>query len=112
MSLAPNAVPRPVWWKHLTQLGSRDVATSKRLLRRFPHFQRPSVRFPPEAERAIVGKSLLLSDVELRSFQVRAPWSENAAWEYGHDAKMAWRQENSPLLWTCRLYSMGNPNSP
>ena len=95
----PNSVSRPVGWKYLAQLGGTDVALGRKALLKCPHCNSHSARLPPGVEGAIVGKSLILSDVELRPFHIKSPWNEDAAHEHGIEAREAWmRERRTPLL--------------
>ena len=53
-------------WKYLTPPGGLEATTRAKLMQKFPHCRRPAVRIPPGAGGPIVGKSLLMTDVELR----------------------------------------------
>ena len=88
-----NSVSRPVGWRYLAQLGGTEVTIRRKALLKCPHCQCAAVRLPPGIEGAIVGKSLLLTDVELRSFQIKQPWAESTATDHGPEAREAWMRE-------------------
>ena len=92
---SPQSVANPVGWKALLELGPRDVTIATRCLSRCPHCQAPGVRLPLGIEGAIVGKSTLLTDVELMSFSVERPWTREEAELTGNDALRAWEFENA-----------------
>ena len=95
----PNSVSRPVGWGYLTQLGGSEVSINTKLLQRCPHCGSQSTRLPPGVEGIMVGKSLLMTDLELRSFSIKSPWNAKAASDYGPEAREAWRLESgSPPL--------------
>ena len=91
----PNSVSRPVGWEHLVQLGGAGVTIGRRALLKCPHCNAVSVRLPAGVEGAMVGKSLMLSDVELRSFSIKKPWGELTSHEHSVEAREAWMIENS-----------------
>ena len=96
----PNSVSRPFGWQYLSQLGNTEVAINTKMLQRCPHFQTPSVRLPPGVEGTVVGKSLLMTDVQLRSFEIRKPWRDLTATDHGPEAREAWLNEAATPLWT------------
>ena len=89
----PNSDSRPVGWKYLAQLGNTEVAISSKMLQKCPHCQAPAVRLPPGVEGTVVGKSMVMSEVELRSFQVKRPMNQDTAADYGPEAREAWAGE-------------------
>ena len=89
---SPQSLAQPVGWKVLMELGPLEATIANKCLGRCPHCQLPGVRPPLGVEGAIVGRSALLTDGQLREFSVEKPWAELAAREVGPEAHEAWTQ--------------------
>ena len=86
LARSPQSAAHPVGWKSLVELGHREVAISAKCLSRFPHCQTQSVRFAMGIEGAIVGRSSLLTDPELRGFSIEKHWAGESALSLGPEA--------------------------
>ena len=97
---APKTVSQPVGWSDLLKYNSHtNVGIDVKALTKCPTCQAPSIRLPLGVDGALVGRCVIMSDSELRSFAIAKPWAKAAAEECGPDALEAWEGENaSPPL--------------
>ena len=92
---SPQSIAQPVGWKSLLELGPHEATISTKCLGRCPHCQVTGIRLPLGIEGAIVGKSVLLTESELRGFSIEKPWSAQSAQEKGAEAYKAWEYEDT-----------------
>ena len=93
LAKSPQSVAQPVGWKTLLELGPREVTISTKCLSRCPHCQQTGVRLPLGIEGYIVGKSVLMTDPELRSFSIEKQRGEDTARATSDEAHRAWIAE-------------------
>ena len=95
----PSSIARPLGWRHIFEFDSPGSSIDLKSLARCPHCQLPNVRLPEGVYGAIVGRSVLLSDVQLREFKAETPWTREAAAQHGPAALECWEdEENTPPL--------------
>ena len=92
---SPNTSAAPLGWESILSLCPTNVSIDCRSLSRRPHCQLPNLRLPLGVEGALVGRSMLLTDRQLRSFNIKKPRTEQTATALGPDAYDSWSYENS-----------------
>ena len=95
----PSSIARPLGWRHIFEFDSPGSSIDLKSLARCPHCQQPNVRLPEGVYGPIVGRSVLMSDVQLREFKVEKPWTREAAALHSPAALECWEDEaNTPAL--------------
>lgn len=83
LATSPQSVAQPVGWKALLDLRPYETTISVKCLGRCTRCQMSGIRFPLGIEGAIVGRSALMTDHQLREFPTEKPWTEGQAREVG-----------------------------
>ena len=94
LSDSPRTLSQPRGWRNFLQFESHNsVWVGAKVLGRCPTCQATSIRLPLGVEGALVGRSMIPDEAQLRCFRIEKPWAKRAAEEVGQDAVMAWEQE-------------------
>ena len=99
LAQAPQSVSQPIGWKALLELGPHEVDIATKSLVRLPRCQTAGIRFPMGIEGTIVGRSVLLTDPQLRAFSVDRHWGAQTTRETGAQAFGAWNFESRTPHW-------------
>ena len=89
----PSASVYALGWKQIFE-PPPSTSLCIRTLLMWPHCQQPNIRFPPGAFGAIVGRCMLLTDVQLREFSIEKHWTHYNASMHSPDAWASWVYEN------------------
>ena len=86
---SPKTITAPSGWESLLSFRSPSVSIDSRNLPRCPRCQAPNTRLPLGVDGALVGRAMIMTDPQLRSFNISKHWTKTAAQEHSVEAAAA-----------------------